>query len=144
MRLDFDCVRDILICIEENTGLRKHCYFVDSGLTTAAVWLDAVVDTPQYQIPLLKMYDNDTLIYHVHYCLDSGLAVGTPNKDEYKIHIADLSPAGHEFLAKIRDNSTWEKTKDIGVKIGSFSLTTVSKIAEGVATAFLNQQLGLL
>ena len=29
MRLNMDCVRDILLCVEENTGLRKSCLFVD-------------------------------------------------------------------------------------------------------------------
>ena len=29
MRLNFDCVRDILLCVEENTDLRHLCVFVD-------------------------------------------------------------------------------------------------------------------
>ena len=143
MRWNMNCIRDILLCIEENTGLRKRCFFVDEGLTSAAQWLGTVTPPPDYQGALLQEYGNDTLIYHVHYCLDSGLAVRTTDRDEYKIWVADLTPEGHEFLAKIRDNNVWAKTKDMGTKIGSFSLSMVSKIAEGVATALLKQHLGL-
>ena len=39
MRLDIDCIRDILLCVEENTGLRQHCFFVDSGLTSVEEFL---------------------------------------------------------------------------------------------------------
>lgn len=91
----------------------------------------------------MSKYDNDTLIYHVHYCMDADLMVKSADSDEYKIWVADLTPSGHEFLAKIRSNDNWAKTKDIGTKIESFSLSMVSKTAEGVATTYLKQQLGL-
>ena len=32
MRLNLDCIRDTLLCVEDNTGLRKFCIFVDIGL----------------------------------------------------------------------------------------------------------------
>ena len=28
MRINMDCIRDILLCIEENTGLQQRCLFV--------------------------------------------------------------------------------------------------------------------
>lgn len=54
----------------------------------------------------------------------------------------DLTPAGHEFLANVRDDSNWNKIKGISANIGFASLKVVSAIAEGVATAAINQQLG--
>ena len=143
MRLDLDCVRDILFCEEENTNLRKRCFFVDSGLVEAAHFCGNDVDIPPYQSSLLNKYENDILIYHVHYCLSADLIVGMEDSDEYQIWIADLSPKGHEFLSNIRANSNWEETKKIGSKVGAFGLNMAAKIAEGVATASIKQMLSL-
>ncbi len=133
-----DCVRDVLICIEENTGLRKYCFFVDSGLADAAKWTNDVTEPPAYQLPLLQKYGNDTLIYHVHYCLDSGLAIRTSDKDEYKIHVADLSPNGHEFLAKIRDKNQWAAVKSGLSAVRNYSLSAISSVAEGITSAAIS------
>ena len=59
-----------------------------------------------------------------------------------KLQKHDLSPAGHEFLSNIRDNNNWAKIKDVSSTIGFASLKVVTAIAEGVATAAINQQLG--
>lgn len=143
MRLDMDCVRDALLCIEENTSVWKNCYFVDSELAKAAVILCEEVAIPDYQQELQKKYDNEKLIYHILYCIDANLARKTERKIEYSVGVADLTPDGHQFIANIRNNSNWQKTKELGGKVGAFSLSMVSKIAEGIATAYLKQQLGL-
>ena len=138
MRLNFDCVRDVLMCIEENTGLRKYCYFVDTGLSPAAQWLDNETTPAEYQQKLSKRYDNDTLIYHVHYCLDAGLAVKSDNGSSYQIFVSDLSPDGHEFLAKIRDESQWGSVKKGLSAILKYSLSAISSVAEGVTSAAIS------
>ena len=138
MRLNMDCIRDILLCVEENTGLRKQCFFIDTGLTEAAEWAQAVCDPPTYQIPLLKKYGNDILIYHVHYCIDMELVVKTSNRDQYKIHVADLSPSGHELLGKIRDNNQWGIVKKALTAVRDYSLSALSAIAEGATSAAIS------
>lgn len=145
MRLNMDCIRSILLCVEENTGLRKYCSFIDKDLeaATSSVFGESEETLP-YQTELLKKYNNDVLIYHIKYCISAELIISSDQSSDYKILIFDLTPKGHEFLSSIRENSNWTKTKEIGGKIGSFSLSMVSKIAEGIATAYLKQQLGLL
>lgn len=143
MRLNLDCVRDILFCVEDNTGLRKSCHFVDSGLEKAAMFVGSATETPDYEQKLLKKYDNDTLIYHLNYCVEADLLAEAEGNGLYNIVISDLTPRGHEFLSNIRNNSNWEKTKDVGSKIGAFGLNVAAKIAEGVATAHIKQVLGL-
>ncbi len=138
MRLNMDCVRDILLCVEENTGLRQECFFIDLGLTETAQWLQAVCDPPPYQASLLEKYGNDTLIYHVYYCFDAALIVKTSNKDRYKIHVADLSPSGHELLGKIRDTKQWGAVKKATATIRDYSLSALSAIAEGVTSAAIS------
>lgn len=144
MKLDMDCVRDMLLCVEENTGLRKSCFFIDEGLAGPAKWTGEIQSPPEYQIPLMARHGIDKLIYHLRYCADAGLIViGAGGKDQYKIIVADLTVYGHEFLSKIRDSKNWSKTKELGLKVGAFGLDMTSKIAEGIATAYLKQQLGL-
>lgn len=138
MRLDLDCIRDVLLCIEENTGLRKTCFFIDDGLTDAAQFVGSIIDTPPYQKPLLDKYGNDTLIYHVHYCLDSALAIRGPEMNSYQIRVADLSPTGHEFLAKIRDPERWPRLKNGISAVRDYSLSAISAVAEGATSAAIS------
>ena len=38
MRINMDCIRDILLCVEENTGLHQACFFIsyaDAGIQAA-------------------------------------------------------------------------------------------------------------
>ena len=135
MRLNMDCVRDILLCVEKHTGLRKYCYFIDSGLEGGAAFLDSVEQPRDYQETLSKKYENDELIYHIRFCLDAGLILGVQNCDGYKIGIADLTPAGHELLAKIRDDKQWGTLKRGLIAIRNYSLSAISALAEGVTSA---------
>lgn len=144
MRLDLDCVREILLCVEENTGLRKYCFFYDVGLEEARAFLGTQSEIPEYQVSLMKRFENDKLIYHVNYCIEAGLITPYDGRTGYDFTISDLTPLGHEFLANIRSSGNWAKTKEIGSKVGAFGLNMASKIAEGVVTALVKQQLGLL
>ena len=141
MRLDSECLREILLCVEDNTGLRKHCFFIDSGLTEAAQWIGTVMEPPTYQQRLLEKYDNDKLIYHLHYCIDAGLILKTENKDKYKIWIADLSISGNELLGKIRDSKNWASVQKGMSAIRSYLLSAVSSLAEGVTSAAISAYL---
>lgn len=142
MRLNLDCVRDVLFCVEEHVGLRKFCSFIDVDSGAFAV-LGENPPVPPHQVELLRTYENDELFYHVRYCVDAGLVYHLENSPSSQIVVTDLTPKGHEFLANIRSNENWNKTKAIGSKIGAFGLDMASKIAEGVATALLKQHLNL-
>lgn len=56
--------------------------------------------------------------------------------DEYA-DIGDLTPAGHEFLANIRQDTNWNKIKKRALKIGSLALPILQKIA----TKFIEEQI---
>lgn len=146
MKLDMDCVRDILLCVEDNTDLRSFCIFVDTELSDKLARSGMeTTEKRKYQEDLLICYTNNELIYHVRYCVEAGLIVRvTRTSYGNQVYlISDLTPKGHEFLANIRSKDNWEKTKSIGAKIGTFGLEMVNKISEGVATAALNKLLGL-
>ena len=96
VKIDSECVRDILFAIEENSNIEHGCHM-----------MGAYRKYPEFA-------------------------------DSY-----DLTPAGHEFLANLREKSNRKKIQGISSSIGIASLKVVSAIAEGVAIAAVNQKLGL-
>ena len=144
MKLNLDCVRQILLIVEEKTGLRKYCFFIDSSLEASQTAIGSpIIPPPDYQVSLLKKFDNDELIYHINYCVESGLLSIDNSYGQYQIVIKDLTPKGHEFLENIRDDKVWSGVKKIALKIGSTSLNSVIQISSNVITQLIKSQFGL-
>ena len=99
MRINMDCIRDILLCVEENTGLQQRCFFISYDLAKVQelIGLPAIEPAP-YQIELEKLYANEDLIYHLKYCFDAGLIEAQDNIPNYQIWVADLTVKGHDLL----------------------------------------------
>lgn len=128
MTLDLDCVRDILLEAEK-------CKYNE----TLPVSLLA---------KRLTQYCSETIRYNCLKLYEAGyieaVCIHLDNSPLPYIHeIIDITYPGHEFLSNIRKPENWEKAKDIGNKIGAFGLNMAEKIAEGVATAYLKQALGI-
>ncbi len=124
MRIDNECVRNILFTIEENSSFNQPCCMSNSQ-----------------EYPKLRDFEIDKIAYHLRYLKMKGLIFDF-NSERLVSHY-DLTPDGHEFLANIRNENNWNKIKGISSTIGFASLKIISAIAEGVATAAINQQLGL-
>ena len=127
MRLNSDCVRDILLTVEDVVDF-------DNGLT---------YEKNSHSFERLLPYPHDELIYHIHQCKLANLIIGVSYYDggDYLI-IQDLSPKGHEFLENIRSENIWNHTKLVAGKVGSYSLNSLTTIATGVLTQLISQQLG--
>lgn len=123
MRIDNECIRDILFAIEKESTTSSPCYISSKN-----------------NIERLKKYDEEKLSYHLRYLRMKQMIY---NPDQMAPYGYDLMPSGHEFLSNIRDDSNWNKIKSVSSNIGFASLKIVSAIAEGVATAAINQQLGI-
>lgn len=54
--------------------------------------------------------------------------------------IEDLSPSGHQFLADIRSDNNWNKTKSIAKSVGASSLTAIKEIATNVIAELIKAQ----
>lgn len=126
MRLNPDCIRDILLVIENTTT------YHDSW-----DW-----DFDNFDEPLLNNYSHEEIMYHILQCKKAGLVDGC----EFYYGgdagtVSDLSPYGHQFLADIRSESVWNKTKDIAQNIGSNSLDVLKQISSGVLTALIQSYL---
>lgn len=123
MKLNVDCVRDILLYLEDKIDTINDC-----------------VDFDELCSEFANKYDRNTLHYHINQISKSKLVDSVFYCDDEPELINDLSPAGHEFIANIRSNTVWNKTKDISKNIGCTSLNAFKDIASNVITELITSQ----
>ncbi len=121
MRLNPDCIRDILLYVEENIDSKK-----------IAVSTETLINS-------LTSYDENTIHYHVQQIDKFNFVDRVAYGSGIPILIFDLSPNGHEFLAHIRSNNNWNKTKDIAKNIGVTSLDAFIQIASTVTSDLISK-----
>ena len=131
MQLNHDCIRDILLCVEECTDYTHFAHFHFVGDAQTYEYLGAQLHVPEYQAALDTKYTNGTVLYHIRYCSDAGLLNAEPHGRDY--FVSDLTAYGHEYLASIRDPERWVKTTSIASQVRSFSLDVIKSIAGGLA-----------
>lgn len=116
MKLDIDCLRDILLTVEENTGYNEYM----------------TVSEMSINYDLLKKYDGNKVMYHIIQSAKANLIDAEQVDLAGNIMIKDLTPYGHKFIANIRENSNWNKVKKIANEVGTTSLEAIMQIAINV------------
>ncbi|WP_246366932.1 DUF2513 domain-containing protein [Paraliobacillus salinarum] len=125
LQLNQDCVRSILLELEEKLTLMDHVY---------------LHDLKEYNT--FKEFGENQSIYAILKLIEVGYINGKPQFASNKLHnlgIASLTWEGHVFLDNIRDNKIWSKTKEATKNFSSISVTVLSKLAN----EYLMQQTGL-
>ncbi len=126
MQLNPDCVRDILLAVEQMCDA-KHEFRIDE-------------DTNLSKIEFLKKYEWKEIEYHINQCNASGFFSKCTKNILGGFIIKDLSPGGHEFLQNIRNDSVFNKLKDSVKKGASLTLESLVKLAFKLAAEIaLNQ-----
>ena len=129
MRLNPDCIRDILFYIEDSTDYQ--------------LWTSFPRNTRDFNIQLKNNYPSNEILYHLELCEEYGYIV-TPDKQPMsEIQVKRLSVSGHEFLENIRQDTNWNKTKEVAKNAGSTSIEILSNIASNLATVLISKHLGL-
>ena len=127
MKSNPDCIRDILIDIEENTTINTGWRY--DSLSSSRRLLD---------------YDRFEIAYHARYCYEANLikdfSIGGNSESIYAL---DLTPKGHDFLSNIRENRIWNGVKVVSKKIGSSSLDALIQISSNVVTELIRAQFGI-
>ena len=129
MKLNPDCIRDILFSVEELSG-------PDSIITSYEL------SQTKY---LHNRYSEDEILYHIKQ-LDWAGYIKTPSKNKTidgTYFVNDLSPAGHEFISDIRKDTNWNKVKTISKEVGTETLSSLKSIAEGVISSAIKASLGM-
>lgn len=113
MRLNLDCLRDLLLTVEETCDFRNIMRYSKSD----------------NNFKRLKKYSHEEIIYHVNQCDLSGLLIGLsmPDSGDFFV-LSDLSPKGHQFVANIRSDTVWKKVKLKAIDIGCASLPSIFEI----------------
>ena len=126
MKLNHDCVRDLLLYIEENSSY------------TDVLHLNSIT---------LKNYSIENVIYTADKLIEAGfldcIRSRSMSSSRPDIKVKSITYEGHKFLDNIRDNTVWENTKSILSKFSSTSLGIVSNISAQVISNIISKQLGL-
>lgn len=101
MKLNPDCIRDVLLVVEsETTATHKVSY-------PAEIFNE-----------LDEKYTPEVVLYHVIQCMDYGYFREAKILGKMGISIPDFAPKGHKFLANIRKGNIWNGVKAISEKLG--------------------------
>lgn len=141
MKLDPDCVRDLMLFCEEHTYIKTE----KIGRYTAARYHVLYVDSMRH-IPPLNKYNTGALIYHIIQLSESGYLATDFRFDPVENFrhnalpaIYYVTPKGHEFIASIVGKAQWDKTSKILRSLGSVSLTVIETVSKGIASAAIEQ-----
>lgn len=134
MKLNPDCMRDILFAIEK---IQK--YVTDEDGTIAKK--DFLINELHDELPMYKKED----IYYTLFSLDQAGLVSiserwTGNSLDF-CYINYLTFAGHEFLSKIRDQARWSGIKKALPAIRNYSLDAINAISQGMTSAAISEHL---
>lgn len=131
MKLNYECMRDVLIFLEENLTL--NC--ADDGMEYEEMSGEDVCNG-------LPAYSKEDVYYSLEMLSQGGYinADDLYGDDQLLVcSVLSLNLDGHEFLAQIRDSENWSNVKKVTSAIRNFSLSAISSAAEGVASALISK-----
>lgn len=123
MKRDMELIRQLLLDLEAASGALDGRHAVDG-------------------------YTQGEVAYHLALLIKSGLAEGPPPSSVLgnSTQVPDfvlalrLSPAGHDFIDTLRDETVWKKVREKTAKVGS---TVALDIVKALGQAVIRQALGL-
>lgn len=130
MKLDWDLIRDQLVCIEEDRDL-----FAD--VPKATKWTTQSEEAYMQEMDGFRKAEN-RLFGHLEILLDNGFVAGITvgrsldGSFHYGIHSPRLTLRGHELLAELRSKELWERVKSTakskGIELTFDAIKTISKV----------------
>lgn len=123
MKLDYDCIRYILISVENS-------------------------DNPRLLASTLAndKYDVSKILYHIECLLDVNYLETSKPINSLGSYYSDyfifrLTMYGHQFLDNIRNDTIWNKVKTKSHEVGALTLTSILKIAENIISNIISNTL---
>ena len=127
MKLNPDCVRDVLLTLES-------CEFQESISMETLCSRIPTRNPDDVHYACIKLSEAGFISVQSAEYLYGGVRVGI---------IEDITYAGHEYLANIRKDTVWNGVKSIAGKVGATSLSALTQIAANVVTELIKAQFGL-
>lgn len=122
MKLNHDCVRDVMLSLEEK--LEYGSYYLIS-LADKESEFEYPIEDVLYSLE--KLHEAGFIEANISKFLDGGRMV----------RVFSISWYGHQFLDNIRPPTAWEKTKGILSRIGGGSLSVASDISGKVISELI-------
>lgn len=125
MKLNHDCVRELMLILEDNLGLGE------------------MIDISKVEIT--NFSENDILYAAIklHEAAYISGSVSYNLSGNYRVLINGITWEGHKFLDTVRDNKVWSHTKSVLSKVSSSSITFASTVASQVLTNLISQSFGI-
>lgn len=117
MRFNPDCAREIVLFFEGETTGRDVLQYSGGTLAEAS--------------SKLGKFSPDELRYHVVQCAESGFFVNFDEDMSGHFWLTDLSPIGHQFAGKVRNDTVWKK---FSAWAKEHAVDTIGAILEGIAS----------
>lgn len=130
MKLNPDCVRDVLLYLEKNLSYNHER---QDSIEHNSITVDKISEDLHNE----KGYEIDEVIYSIEKLLEIRYIIpatelrGRNNSILY-CPISDISYNGHMFLGTIRPKSIWEATKNKAKQIGGMSVHGLSLISSAI------------
>lgn len=119
MKLNKDCVREVLIYLEEHLGY-------DDRLDASSIKIEP--------------YTYEEILYTISLLSEAGYIKTIPIRNlsaATSYFVVSILMPGHDLLDNIRDDNVWRKTKKIASKFASASLNVLSSVATSVLSSML-------
>ena len=128
MKLNPDCIRDILLEVEKLELNRTYSF-------------DELCEN-------LSNHSRDDIQYTCVKLIEANYLIGFTvtamgMSIPMVVEISDLTYSGHEFLNTVRPKSVWEKTKSAVESIGGASLPVILDAAKDLSVSLLLSKLNL-
>lgn len=129
MKLNPDCMRDILFYLEEHLCISENLEFEEISVYDLTPHLD-------YSIQELT---NTLIVLNEAGYIICARCNGSDCIDS--LDVCRITYDGYQFIETIRPESVWTKVKSTGKYIGSFSIDVITQVATSVLTSMINSYL---
>lgn len=120
MKLNHDCIRSVMLYLEENLKITS------------------LIDTKDINLP---DYSQEDIDYSVSKLIEANYLDGDIKRfltGAHLINVNSITWEGHQFLDNIRDSKVWSNTKSKLSTFSSVSINIMSQVAVSVLTQMIN------
>lgn len=118
MKLNYDCVRDVMLYLEENLIFGNPIRDTNINLN---------YDIKDIRYSLLKLHEINYLDGSVSKYMDG----------EYSVITTDITFYGHKFIGEIQSDTIWDKTKSVSKDLGIQTINGITQIASSVISSLI-------
>lgn len=123
MKLNYDCVRDVMLYLEENLIFGNPIRDTNINLN---------YDIKEMRYSLLKLHEINYLDGSVSKYMDG----------DYSVITTDITFYGHKFIGEIQSDTIWDKTKSVSKDLGIQTINGITQIAGSVISGLILSKLG--